>query len=46
VVPDDVKKAAHPALDHRIILKPEYGDADPRQVVEDALAQVEPPTYI
>jgi MoxR-like ATPase len=46
VVPDDVKKAAHPALDHRVILKPEYRDADPRQVVEDALAQVEPPTYI
>jgi len=46
VVPDDVKKAAHPALDHRIILKPEHQDTDPRQVVEDALAQAEPPTYI
>lgn len=46
VIPDDVKKAAHPALDHRIIPKPEYGDVDPRQIVEDALAQVEPPTYL
>jgi MoxR-like ATPase len=46
VIPDDVKKAAHPALDHRIVLKTEYEDQNPRQVVEDALSQVEPPVYL
>ncbi|MCX8137761.1 AAA family ATPase [Pyrobaculum aerophilum] len=44
VIPDDVKKAAHPALDHRIVLKSEY-DEDPRRVVDDTLREVEPPTY-
>ncbi|MEM3834142.1 MoxR family ATPase [Pyrobaculum sp.] len=43
VIPDDVKKAAHPALDHRILLKPEYSDLTPSQIVEDALREVEIP---
>lgn len=45
VIPDDVKKAAHPALDHRVILKPEYSERSPAEVVEDALREVEPPVY-
>ncbi len=46
VIPDDVKKAAHPALDHRVVLKSEYGDISPAGVVEEALNEVEPPTYL
>ncbi|MGC8974379.1 MAG: AAA family ATPase [Thermoproteus sp.] len=46
VVPDDVKKAAKPALVHRIYLKPQYDDVDPSSIVEDALREVEPPVYI
>mgnify|MGYP001772812391 FL=1 len=46
VVPDDVKKAAHPALDHRVVLKPEYGDVSPADVVEDALREVEPSWFL
>ncbi|AEA11533.1 ATPase associated with various cellular activities AAA_3 [Thermoproteus uzoniensis 768-20] len=46
VVPDDVKKAAKPALVHRIYLKPQYDDVDPSIIVEDALREVEPPVYI
>ncbi len=45
VVPDDVKTAAHAALDHRIILKPEarLSGTEPSTVVDDALERVEPP---
>ncbi|MCE4625882.1 MAG: MoxR family ATPase [Desulfurococcales archaeon] len=45
VLPDDIKKMAHPALDHRIILKPEarLAGATPSQVVNSALETVEPP---
>ena len=45
VVPDDVKMAAHAALDHRIILKPEarLSGTEPSTVVDDALERVEPP---
>ncbi|MGC8994512.1 MAG: AAA family ATPase [Pyrobaculum sp.] len=46
VIPDDVKKAAVPALAHRIITKPEYSDVEPVRIVEDALREVEPPTRI
>ncbi len=45
VVPDDVKRMAHYALDHRIILKPEakLSGATPEAVVDDAVESVEPP---
>ena len=45
VIPDDVKKAAHAALDHRIILTPEarLSGVTPERVVEDVLGKVEPP---
>ncbi|MEB2837222.1 MAG: MoxR family ATPase [Desulfurococcales archaeon] len=45
VIPDDVKKAAHAALDHRIILTPEarLSGVTPERVVEDVLEKVEPP---
>ena len=41
VIPDDVKKLAHPALVHRIKLKPEaeVEGATPRDVVEKALKE-------
>ncbi len=45
VIPDDVKEAAHAALDHRIILKPEarISGVEPEKVVDEALERVEPP---
>ena len=45
VTPDDVKRVAHYALDHRIILKPEarLQGVTPEQVVERVLEAVEPP---
>jgi MoxR-like ATPase len=46
VIPDDVKKAAYPTLAHRIIPKPEYSDVKPIQIIQDALNEVEPPTYL
>lgn len=45
VIPDDVKRMAHYALDHRVVLKPEarLSGASPEAVVEDAVESVEPP---
>ncbi len=45
VVPDDVKKVAHAALDHRVILKPEarLSGLTPERVVDEVLERVEPP---
>jgi len=45
VEPDDIKKVAHYALDHRIILKPEarLSGETPERVVGQALEKVEPP---
>ncbi len=45
VVPDDVKRFAHEALDHRIRLKPEaeLENIKPEDLVEEALKEVEPP---
>ncbi len=45
ITPDDVKWAAHPAMDHRIVLKPEarLAGATPGDVVDRALERVEPP---
>ena len=47
VIPDDVKAIAHPVLDHRIIVKPEFRDSvSASSIVDDALASVEPPVYV
>jgi MoxR-like ATPase len=45
VIPDDVKKVAHAALDHRIILRPEarLSGMTPERVVDEVLSKVEPP---
>ena len=45
VEPDDVKAMAHPALDHRIVLRPEarLSGATPESIVDTALERVEPP---
>ncbi len=45
VVPDDVKRFAHEALDHRIRLKPEaeLENIKPEDLVEEALKEIEPP---
>ncbi|MGC9227571.1 AAA family ATPase [Caldivirga sp.] len=46
VIPDDVKAAVHPALMHRIMIKPEFKDsANAVTVINDALTSVEPFTY-
>ena len=45
VIPDDVKKFAHPALDHRIRLRAEaeIEGVKPEDIVEEALREVEVP---
>jgi MoxR-like ATPase len=45
VIPDDVKKVVHAALDHRVILKPEarLSGMTPERVVDEVLGRVEPP---
>lgn len=45
VEPDDIKRVAHIALDHRIVLRPEarLSGATPERVVDRALERVEPP---
>ncbi|MCE4620127.1 MAG: MoxR family ATPase [Desulfurococcales archaeon] len=45
VGPDDVKRVAHYAMDHRVILKPEarLSGATPEQIVDAVLEKVEPP---
>jgi MoxR-like ATPase len=46
-IPDDVKAAARLALPHRLIIRPEYGEAvDPINMVEDALNQVKVPVLV
>ncbi|MFP3241329.1 MAG: MoxR family ATPase, partial [Caldivirga sp.] len=47
VIPDDVKAAAYPALMHRILIKPEFRESVTAvDIINDALANTEPPTYI
>jgi len=47
VIPDDVKAAAYPALMHRILIKPEFrGSVTAIDIINDALANTEPPIYI
>ncbi len=47
VIPDDVKAAAYPALMHRILIKPEFRESvTALDIINDALANTEPPTYI
>ena len=45
VAPDDVKRVAHYAMDHRVILKPEarLSGTTPEEIVEAVLEKVEPP---
>jgi len=45
VAPDDIKRVAHYAMDHRVILKPEarLSGATPEQIVDTALEKIEPP---
>ncbi len=46
VIPDDIKAVAREALQHRIILKPEYAfeGVTPAKVVEEVLAKIPVPT--
>ncbi len=46
VIPDDIKAVAREALQHRIILKPEYAfeGVTPRKVVDEVLAKIPVPT--
>src|SRR5699024_6137150 len=48
VVPEDVKALAHPALDHRVTVKPELWlqNATGAGVVESVLGQVEVPAAV
>lgn len=45
VIPDDVKRLAHPALDHRTIMKPEaeMEELTPISIIDSALSQVPVP---
>lgn len=45
VLPEDLKRLAHPALDHRITIRPELwmGDASPARIVDSVLETVPVP---
>jgi MoxR-like ATPase len=45
VIPDDVKRLAHPALDHRIVMRPEaeMEELTPINIIDSALSQVSVP---
>jgi MoxR-like ATPase len=45
VTPDDIKKMAHPVMDHRIIPRPEarLSGITPERIVDGVLEKVEPP---
>ncbi|WP_069807921.1 AAA family ATPase [Vulcanisaeta thermophila] len=47
VIPDDVKVAIYPALQHRIMVKPDLaGSVRPTDIINDALNSVPVPTFI
>ena len=45
VIPDDVKRLAHPALDHRVVMRPEaeMEELTPINIIDSALSQVPVP---